>query len=103
MYNKAALLAEKKAVEGDITTEEENMAVRCFKDAVLLYQQYGPSGDGNYRCIIRTFNREIMFYLKATRSAFPDLKYVYTTSLTYCFIIFIYWKIITRYYINSIQ
>ena len=71
-YNAAALLAEKSAVVG-ITPAEELLTERLFEDVGRIWTQ--QKENESMRCVIRSFNRLIMFLLKASRAKFPDLRY----------------------------
>lgn len=72
-YNAAALLAEKSAVVA-LTAEEERNAERLFEEVAEIWSQ--QEGNDNLRFVIRGYNRMIMYFLKTSRTRFPDLRYV---------------------------
>ena len=72
-YNQAALLAEKSAAVG-ITPEEERKVERLFEEVPGIWTQ--QKDNESMRCVIRSFNRMITYFLKTSRTTFPDLGYV---------------------------
>ncbi|XP_028403861.1 uncharacterized protein LOC114526455 isoform X2 [Dendronephthya gigantea] len=71
-YNLAALYAQ-KAAHCRLTSEEYKLTVESFEDAIRMYKLHEKNGPKRIRNIIRTSNRQILFYLKGSRSNFPDL------------------------------
>ena len=74
-YNLAALYAQKAAHCG-LTSEEYKLTEESFEEAIRMYRLHEENGPKKIRNIIRTSNRQILFYLKGSRSKFPNLKYV---------------------------
>ena len=74
-YNAAALLAEKSAAVG-LTADEEQKAERLFEEVAEIWAQ--QKENDSMRCVIRGYNRMIMYFLKTSRARFPDLRYVRT-------------------------
>ena len=72
-YNAAALLAEKSADVG-LTDEEGQKAERLFEEVAEIGSQMKEND--SMRCVIRGYNRMIMYFLKTSRARFPDLRYV---------------------------
>lgn len=79
-YNAAALLAEKSAAVG-ITTEEERCAERMFQEVPGIWSQ--QKENESMRCVIRSFNRMITYFLRTSRTKFPDLRYEQTSLWTW--------------------
>jgi len=73
-YNSAALLAEISADVG-ITADEEKNAERLFEEVPGYWSQLNEN-EGMMRCVIRTYNRMVSYFLKTSRTRFPDLGYV---------------------------
>ena len=80
-YNAAALLAEKSAAVG-ITPNEEREAERLFEEVAGIWTQ--QKENESMRCVIRSYNRMITYFLKTSRTKFPDLRCVpkFTTTVT---------------------
>lgn len=78
-YNEAALLAEKSAAFG-ITTEERREAERLFEEVAEIWRQ--QKENESMRDVIRSYNRMITFFLKTSRTKFPDLRYVQNFTAT---------------------
>ena len=76
-YNAAALLAEKSAAVG-ITTDEDREVERLFEEVAEIWSQ--QKENESMRCVIRSYNRMITYFLKTSRTKFPDLRYVKTVS-----------------------
>ena len=72
-YNAAALMAEKSATF-DLTPEEEREVERLFEEVAGIWSQQRENE--TLRCVIRSYNRMITYFLKTSRSAFPDLRFV---------------------------
>lgn len=70
-YNAAALLAEKSAAVG-LTADEEQKAERLFEEVAEIWAQ--QKENDSMRCVIRGYNRMIMYFLKTSRARFPDLR-----------------------------
>jgi len=73
-YNAAALLAEKSADVG-ITADEGIDAERLFEEVARFWSQL-KDNEGMMRCVIRSHNRMVSYFLKTSRTRFPDLGYV---------------------------
>jgi len=70
-YNAAALLAEKSAAVG-LTPNEESEAERLFEEVAGIWTQ--QKENESMRCVIRSYNRMITYFLKTSRTKFPDLR-----------------------------
>ena len=73
-YNAAALLAEKSADVG-LTADEERNAERLFEKSAEIWSQQEENTE-RIRGVIMVYNRMIVYYLKTSRTRFPDLRYV---------------------------
>ncbi|XP_020616021.1 uncharacterized protein LOC110054035, partial [Orbicella faveolata] len=70
-YNAAALLAEKSADVG-ITADEEINAQRLFEEVAGFWSQL-KENESMMRYVIRSHNRMTTYFLKTSRTRFPDL------------------------------
>ena len=66
-------MAEKSATF-DLTPEEEQEVERLFEEVAGIWSQQRENE--TLRCVIRSYNRMITYFLKTSRSAFPDLRFV---------------------------
>ena len=66
-------MAEKSATF-DLTPEEEREVERLFEEVAGIWSQQRENE--TLRCVIRSYNRMITYFLKTSRSAFPDLRFV---------------------------
>lgn len=73
-YNATALLAEKSADVG-ITADEEINVQRLFEEVAGFWSQL-KENESMMRYVIRSHNRMTTYFLKTSRTRFPDLGYV---------------------------
>ena len=74
MYNAAALSAERLA-DGDIPADKKINAERLFEGVEVFWSQL-KENEGMMRCVIRSYNRMVSYFLKTSRTRFPDIGYV---------------------------
>ena len=72
-YNTAALMVEKSTTR-DLTPEEEREVERLFEEVAGIWSQQRENE--TLRCVIRSYNRMITYFLNTSHSAFPDLRFV---------------------------
>ena len=66
-------MAEKSATF-DLTPEEERECERLIEEVAGIWSHQRENE--TLRCVMRSYNRMIFFFLKTSRSAFPDLRFV---------------------------
>ena len=74
MYNAAALLAERLA-DADIPADKKINAERLFEGVEVFWSKL-KEHEGMMRCVIRSHIRMVSYFLKTSRTSFPDLGYV---------------------------
>ena len=66
-------MAEKSATF-DLTPEEERECEKLIEEVAGIWSHQRENE--TLRCVMRSYNRMIFFFLKTSRSAFPDLRFV---------------------------